>query len=246
MTTSTETILSTFLECLIAPLEGVPTHTYMTEVNGSLNACAESVHCNLGNGTVGYLVLTAQPASFLIVSPISFVKPVNPGVLVLVDPAPSAVVIGLLAHHHTEDMQVFNKYHSDDRVCQKFLCTLIPEAYFWSFNKKYTGYANVQCIKILSHLWSTYGVLKYCEVQENDARMKNPSRPKHYLKSLLKKIETAVDAVATQVPFTRQQIVSIAFKIVEKTGIFYDDVKEWRQNDTADKTWEALKTFFAR
>ena len=90
----------------IAPLEGVPTHTYMTEVNGFLNACAASVHCNLGNGTVGYLVLTAQLASFQIASPTSFVKTVNPGVLVLGDPAPSVAVIVPLTRQHTEDTRV--------------------------------------------------------------------------------------------------------------------------------------------
>ena len=104
MTTSTESILSTFTECPIAPLEGVPTHTYMPEVNGFLNACAASVHYNLGNGTVGYLVLTSQPASFTIASLTSFVKPVNPGVLVLAEPAPSAAVIGTLTRQHTEDI----------------------------------------------------------------------------------------------------------------------------------------------
>ena len=152
MTTLTETILSTFTEFLIAPLEGVHTHTYMTEVNGFLNACAASVHCNLGNGTVGYLVLTAQPASFLITSPTSFVKPVNPGVLVLGDPTPSAAIIGTLTRQYIEDMRVFNKYHIVDRACKKFLFTLIPEAYFRSFKNKYTGYANVKCLEILSRL----------------------------------------------------------------------------------------------
>ena len=49
-------------------------------------------------------------------------------------------------------------------------------------------------------------------------------------------IETAVDAVATQVPYTRQHIVSIAFTIVENAGIYYDGVKEWRRKDTVDKT----------
>ena len=127
MTTLTETILSTFSECPIAPLEGVPTHTYMTELNGFLNACAASVHCNLGNGTVGYLVLTAQPASFQIASPTSIVKPVNPGVLVLGDPAPSAADIRSLTRQHTEDTRVINKYHSFDRAYKKVLCTLIPE-----------------------------------------------------------------------------------------------------------------------
>ena len=93
MTTSTGSILSTFPECPIAPLEGVPTHTFMTEVNGFLNACAVSVHCNIVYGTLGYLVLTAQPDFFTIASPISFVKPVNPGVLVLAEPSSAAAVI---------------------------------------------------------------------------------------------------------------------------------------------------------
>ena len=96
--------MSTFPELPIAPLEGVPTHTYMTEVSGFLNACAASVHYNLGNGNVGYLVLIAQPASFTIASPTSFVKPVNPGVLVLADLALSAAVIGTLMRQHTENM----------------------------------------------------------------------------------------------------------------------------------------------
>ena len=91
-------------------------HTNMTEVNGFLNACAASVHCNLGNGTVGYLVLTAQPASFTIASPTHFVKPVNPGVLVLADPSSAADIVGTLTRQHTEKMRVFNEYHSVDKA----------------------------------------------------------------------------------------------------------------------------------
>ena len=40
--------------------------------------------------------------------------------------------------------------------------------------------------------------------------------------------------------------MSIAFTMVENSGIYYDGVKEWRQKYTADKTWEAFKTFFSR
>ena len=40
--------------------------------------------------------------------------------------------------------------------------------------------------------------------------------------------------------------MSITFKIVENAGIYYDGVKEWCRKDTADKTWEAFKKFFAR
>ena len=40
--------------------------------------------------------------------------------------------------------------------------------------------------------------------------------------------------------------MSIAFTIVENARIYYDGIKEWRQKDTADNTWESFKTFFAR
>ena len=134
----------------------------------------------------------------------------------------------------------------EDRACKKVLCTLITEAYFRSFKNKYTGYANVQCLEILSHLWSTYGVLQDYEVQENDVKMKKYISAETLFEEFVEQIETAVDAVATQVTYTRQQIVSIAFTIVENAGIYYDGIKEWRQKYTADKTWESFKTFFAK
>ena len=87
---------------------------------------------------------------------------------------------------------------------QKVLCTLIPEAYFRSFKNKYTGYANEQCIKILSHLWSTYGVLQDYEVQENDVKMKKAISAKTSFEDFVDQIETAVDVVATQGPYTRE------------------------------------------
>ena len=76
--------------------------------------------------------------------------------------------------------------------------------------------------------------------------MKKSISAETLFEDFVEKIETAVDAVATKVPYTRQQIVSIAFTLVENSGIYYDGVKEWRRKDTADKKWEAFKTFFAK
>ena len=82
-----------------------------------------------------------------------------------------------------------------------------------------------------------YGALKDYKVQENNVRMKKSISAEILFEEFVEQIETAVDAVATQVPYTRQKIVSIAFTIVENAGIYYDGVKEWRRKDIADKTW---------
>ena len=117
----TNTVLKTFAKCPIPPLEGPPTYTYLTDLNGYLNACAVSVHYDLGNGTVRYLVLTAQPATFLLACPTPFVHPTHAGAtLTLPDPAPSSAVIGTLTRAHTEKLRLFNEYNSADKSCKIF------------------------------------------------------------------------------------------------------------------------------
>ena len=81
--------------------------------------------------------------------------------------------------------------------------TLVPEAYFLSFNNKYTGYANVKCLDILTQLWTTYGVLQDFEVQEDDFRMKQPITAETLFEDFVEQIHTAVDVVSTQVPYTQ-------------------------------------------
>ena len=245
--TVTDTVLDSFAECPIPPLEGNPTHTYLTDLNGYLNACAASVHCDLGNGKVGYLALTAQPATFTLACATPFIHPTHPGAtLTLPDPAPTSAVIGTLTRAHKENLRLFNEYNSVDKSCKKILFSLIPEAYYRSFKNKYTGFSAVSCLTILTHLWTTYGILQDYEVQDNDQMMKQPITAETLFEDFIEQIEVAVEAVASQVPYTDQQIVSIAFSLVETSGLYHDGAKEWRRKPAIDKTWKNFKSFFAR
>ena len=71
----------------------------------------------------------------------------------------------------------------------------------------------------------TYGVLQDFEVQENNVRTKQPITAKTLFEEFVEQTKTAVDTVATQVPYTRQKIVSIAFTTMENAGIYYDGFK---------------------
>ena len=96
MVNTLETILALFVECLLTPLEGNPTHAYLTEVNGYLNDCSASVHINLGNGAVGYLAITAQPEVLALACQIAFNTPSNTiATLILSDPPPTDAIIGI-------------------------------------------------------------------------------------------------------------------------------------------------------
>ena len=102
------------------------------------------------------------------------------------------------------------------------------------------------CLTILPHLWTAYRELQDAEVQENDQQIKAPITSETLFENLIQQIEVAVDAVASQVPYTAAQIVSIALTLIEQLGTYYDGVKEWQQKCTADKTWVAFKDFFAQ
>ena len=59
-----------------------------------------------------------------------------------------------------------------------------------------------------------YGVLQDFELQENDLIMKQPITAETLFEDFVQQIETTVDAVATQVTYTREHIASIAFTSV--------------------------------
>ena len=78
MTPEEDKIFGAFLECSLAPLEGVRTYEYMTNLNVYLNLSLSAVNCTLGCGTLGHLVLTAQSAVFNTHCGTEFVTPINP------------------------------------------------------------------------------------------------------------------------------------------------------------------------
>ena len=72
-------ILAQFPDCPLAPLEGLPNYTYLTEFNSYLNICTSDIFTKGGCGTLSYRVLTAPPATFLILCNDQFIVPANPG-----------------------------------------------------------------------------------------------------------------------------------------------------------------------
>ena len=48
MTPEEDKIFGAFTECLLIPLEGVPTYEYLTHFNVYLNSCSSAVNFTLG------------------------------------------------------------------------------------------------------------------------------------------------------------------------------------------------------
>ena len=109
MTPKEDNIFGAFLECLFTPLEVVPIYEYMTNLNVYLNSCSSVVDFTLVYGTLGYLVLMAQPAVFNTHFFTKFITPRNTGVCpIMPDPAPTATILSELVRMHKHEVRLYN------------------------------------------------------------------------------------------------------------------------------------------
>ena len=62
----------------------------------------------------------------------------------------------------------------------------------------------------------------------------------------MQQIEDRQEAVALQNPYTDTQIVTITKNLIESTGFYTMDCREWNRTDNAQKTWVNFKVHFSQ
>ena len=228
MTPEEDKIFGAFSECPLAPLEGVPTYEYMTNLKVYLKLCLSAVDCTLVCEMLGYLVLTAQPAVFNTHCVTRFVTPKNPGIHpVMPDPAPTATIPSELVRTHKHEVCLFNEYHAVDRACKKVISKFIPQKFSKSLSSRIIGYAKVTSLEIMTHLISECAKLEEEHIQEINRKIKESISGETLFEDFVKKIEWNQEAVAVQNAYSPAQIVSMAYSNIEKCGLYQDDCRDW-------------------
>ena len=62
--------------------------------------------------------------------------------------------------------------------------------------------------------------------------------------AFVQQIKDKKEAVALQNPYTDTQIVTISKNLIESTGFYTMDCREWNRTDNAQKTWVNFKLHF--
>ena len=76
------------------------------------------------------------------------------------------------------------------------------------------------------------------DLEDNDKRARAEYNVNQPVEFLINQIDDSVDIAAAAVnPYLAEQVVTIAYNLVFKTGMFADDCKMWSRRDPADKTW---------
>ena len=88
-------------------------------------------------------------------------------------------------------------------------------------------------------------MIKDPDLEANKVRMYSPYDVNFPIETLFDHIEEGVEyAAAGCSDFTNEQVVSMAYMTVLKTGMFPDETKEWRKLVRNLKTWDEFKMRF--
>jgi hypothetical protein len=101
-------------------------------------------------------------------------------------------------------------------------------------------------MQLLTHLYTTYGVITPIDIEDNDTRMREPFDPTLPIETLFDQIESAVEyADAGNRAYNPKQVVSRAYLLILQTGMYPDACRDWRRRDLVDQTWPNFKTDFS-
>jgi len=106
------------------------------------------------------------------------------------------------------------------------------------------GYADVTPLQILTHLFTTYGTVTPHELSANFENMNKPWDPNQPIEDLYQQLEEAQEFAAEHEPIIDATKIRTGVEIIEKTGLFELDVRDWRAKAIAEQTYANFKVHF--
>ena len=226
-------------------IDGEPTYASIRLLQKKLAANAATIKTTLGGGAHGYLALCLTPAAYATHSLTAFVPPINPGnAPIFPIRATSAAIAGIKATHD-ENLRRWEEYNAVMQALKNQLTAAVDEVYLKAIADPVTEYTNLNLMAMLHHLYDTYGKITEERLEKNRNEMTASYDVTLPIDSLFNRIEECSDfADAARSPFTQAQILSSAFLIIQKTGIFNKECRKWRKKDPHHKTWANFKVHF--
>jgi hypothetical protein len=226
-----------------------PTFASILITHIELNANAAPVYSKRVDGLLGHLALTINSIDYKSRSKgnVDFDPPINPPASPTHKDNATGVEIADDNRQHTALRREFVQWHNVDAVLRNLLIAAVPCIFLEKMKNSVTGFGNVTCLELLTHLHNNYGNITEQELEANVLRMRAQWNPPTAIESLFVQIEDRVAFTAEGLDEpTKPTILRWAYAIVAKTGRYDIACREWRQlhPDPSTKNWAKFKTHF--
>ena len=95
---------------------------------------------------------------------------------------------------------------------------------------------------MIEHLYDNYGIIATVDVEINDTKMRTEYDPALPIEVIFHQIEEAIEyATAGKRPYDPLQIISRAYLLILRIGLYPEPCKDLENKIAADKTWVNFK-----
>ena len=231
----------------LTPIAGEPTYQTLKALKDQLKANAASIPTTLGGGNHGYLGLILSPAAYATISPTAFVEPAYPGQHPTIPAGTNAANTSTIIRQHTEDTRQWREFKNVSTALKNQLLRAVDDIYVRALRDQHVGYMNQSIRNLLTHLFNNYGNITQLELEDNDTKMRALWDPNSPFDCLVQQLEDGQDyADDGGQPYTADQLLRIAYTLIFKTGLYFEDCKAWNAKPNNDKTWTNFKAHFQR
>ena len=224
---------------------GEPTFEIIRTLHNLLKTNSSDVLTSLGGANHGYLGLLLSDASYALVSPAPFIRPLHPGILVIPD-GTTLHMTTTLRDQHKEALRLFLECKNVEKALQQQLSEAIDNIYLDALRDANTNALNVPIRDVLQYLYDTYGDIAPEILTEKrqivEQMVFDPSLP---IDVLFNAIEVFTDiAESARAPLTQVQCINIAYVILKKSNTFSTYLIKWDAKLPIQKTWIQFKVEF--
>ena len=227
-------------------IHGEPNYDSIKRLHNEVKANAASVPSTLGGGAFGHLGLVLTPHQYAMVSNAPFNRPNHPGQCVI--PAASTQAqIQAIRDTHTEQLRSFNEVLGVEAALRQQINDAVEDSYLKSIRNRHTNAITMPVSDIFHlHLYPNYGEVDSFVLEEEREKVMQMTYDVAYPPDIVyETVEDLMDmATASGVPFTQRQAVNMAIVLINRTGVFKDDMRTWLGVPPQQRTWIAFKQHF--
>ena len=201
-------------------ITGPPTYQTLKLLRDVLKTNAASVNTVIGGGTYGHLGL--------ILGTHSWTDPINPGINPAIPPNMTPELIANYCANHNELRRLCKLCQHVNAALRKQILQSVEEIYIRAKKQQHTGFSSLQARDILAYLFRVYGKITPQALEVNDKLFRTDWDPTTPFEVFIDQIETAQEfATNGNQPYSGQQVLTQAYNLVYKTGLFFEDCKLW-------------------
>ena len=228
---------------------GQPDYESLHKMKKQLKANAMAVPSTLGGGQHGLLGLVLTPAEYAIISAVPFVREAYPGAL-LFPVGTSNVQSRMLEDAYKKRMKNYEACVGVEKALIQQIVKAVHEDWLKPLYNAQTDTIQGTVQDILTYLFQTYGHInaRALNKKENTVKEMSYDPVTDPMDNIFTEVQELMDfATAAGAPYSREQIINIAYNIIGKHRVFNDAIIRWDRlirANAAHNTWLNFRTHF--